>query len=73
MESKILEKIAEISETDVVKKETKLKDLDVWDSLAMISFIVYISSEFNVKFDDVDMLREAVTAGDLCQLVIERV
>lgn len=72
MEEKIIEKIAEISETDVVKKDTLLKDLEVWDSLAMITFIVYTNSEFNVKFDNVDVLRDAVSVGDLCNLVIER-
>lgn len=72
MEEKIIEKIAEISETDVVKKDTLLKDLEVWDSLAMITFIVYTNSEFNVKFDNVDVLRDAVTVGDLCNLVVER-
>ena len=72
MEEKIIEKIAEISETDVVKKDTLLKDLEVWDSLAMITFIVYTNSEFNVKFDNVDVLRNAVSVGDLCNLVVER-
>lgn len=72
MEKQIIEKIAEISETDVVKKDTLLKDLEIWDSLAMISFIVYTKSEFNVKFDNVDVLRDAVTVGDLCNLVVER-
>jgi len=72
MEEQIIEKIAEISETDVVKKDTLLKDLEIWDSLAMISFIVYTKSEFNVKFDNVDVLRDAVTVGDLCNLVVER-
>ena len=72
MEEKIIEKIAEISETDVVKKDTLLKDLEVWDSLAMITFIVYTNSEFNVKFDNVDVLRDAVSVGDLCNLVVER-
>ena len=69
MEEQIIEKIAEISETDVVKKDTLLKDLEVWDSLAMITFIVYTNSEFNVKFDNVDVLRDAVSVGDLCNLV----
>ena len=68
MEEKIIEKIAEISETDVVKKDTLLKDLEVWDSLAMITFIVYTNSEF----DNVDVLRDAVSVGDLCNLVVER-
>jgi|ADurb_Gel_03_Slu_FD_contig_91_305213_length_2232_multi_2_in_0_out_0_3 acyl carrier protein len=72
MEEQIIEKIAEISETDVVKKDTLLKDLEVWDSLAMITFIVYTNSEFNVKFDNVDVLRDAVSVGDLCNLVVER-
>ena len=72
MEEQIIEKIAEISETDVAKKDTLLKDLEVWDSLAMITFIVYTNSEFNVKFDNVDVLRDAVSVGDLCNLVVER-
>lgn len=72
MEEQIIEKIAEISETNVVKKDTLLKDLEVWDSLAMITFIVYTNSEFNIKFDNVDLLRDAVSVADLCNLVVER-
>jgi acyl carrier protein len=73
MEAKILKKIAELVEIDYVSKETVLSDLDMWDSLAVISFLVFTKSELGVQFENVDLINACKTVGDLCKITIERV
>lgn len=73
MEAKILKKIAELVEIDYVSKETVLSDLDMWDSLAVISFLVFTKSELGVQFENVDLINECKTVGDLCKITMERV
>ena len=74
MEEKIIAKIAELSEIDNVTKETKVSELQegYWDSLAIISYMVFAKSELGVQFENVELLDKAETVGDLCKLTMER-
>ena len=70
-EAKILNKIAEITETASVGPDTLLKDLDGWDSMAALSYVMY-ASDLGAPFKDVKPISEAKTAGDLCRLITGR-
>jgi acyl carrier protein len=72
MDKKIIEQISEIVEEDVTEKSV-LSDLDMWDSLAVISFLVFTKSELGVQFENVDLINECKTVGDLCKITMERV
>lgn len=73
MEDRILEKIAELVEIDCISKELMLSDLEMWDSLSVISFLVFTKSELGVQFENVDLINACKTVGDLCKITIERV
>lgn len=72
MNKKIIDQISEIVEEDVTEKSV-LSDLDMWDSLAVISFLVFTKSELGVQFENVDLINECKTVGDLCKITMERV
>lgn len=72
MNKKIIDQISEIVEEDVTEKSV-LSDLDMWDSLAVISFLVFTKSELGVQFENVDLINECKTIGDLCKITMERV
>lgn len=66
----IIAKIAEISETDVsqITEETKLSDLEHWDSLAYVVFVGFAVDQYSVRITANEMTN-AVTVGDLINLV----
>ena len=72
MNKKIIDQISEIVEVDVTEKSV-LSDLNMWDSLAVISFLVFTKSELGVQFENVDLINECKTIGDLCKITMERV
>lgn len=72
MNKKIIDQISEIVEEDVTEKSV-LSDLDMWDSLAVISFLVFTKSELGVQFENVDLINASKTVGDLCKITMERV
>lgn len=72
MNKKIIGQISEIVEENVTEKSV-LSDLDMWDSLAVISFLVFTKSELGVQFENVDLINECKTVGDLCKITMERV
>ena len=72
MNKKIIGQISEIVEENVTEKSV-LSDLDMWDSLAVISFLVFTKSELGVQFENVDLINECKTIGDLCKITMERV
>ena len=72
MDKKIISKISEIVEEDVTEKSV-LSELDMWDSLAVISFLVFTKSELGVQFESIDLINECKTVGDLCKITMERV
>lgn len=72
MNKKIIDQISEIVEEDVTEKSVLL-DLNMWDSLAVISFLVFTKSELGVQFENVDLINACKTVGDLCKITMERV
>jgi len=68
--SLIIEKIAELTEEDLgkISESTVLSELEAWDSLAMVTFLVFASTEFGVELTGKD-LRKAVTVSDLHNLI----
>lgn len=67
----ISQKVAELTEElpEVIKAETILSDLEAWDSLAMVTFLVFASTELGVEVLGRD-LRKAVTVSDLYKIVL---
>lgn len=65
-DEKKLEMIADVLEveTDEIERETALKDIETWDSVAILSFISIMNDEFN-KFPNASEIRAYVTVGDL--------
>ncbi|MCD7953714.1 MAG: acyl carrier protein [Synergistaceae bacterium] len=71
-EKQFLAKVAEIVEEDEtsINLSTELEALDAWDSLARITFLVFVSDDFKKRID-VNLVKDAVTIGDLYKLVSE--
>lgn len=69
----IIKKIAELTEEDLarVNENSILAELEAWDSLAMVSFLVFASSEYGVEIVGSD-LRNAVTVSDLYKLIQDK-
>ncbi len=59
----ILEDMFEMDE-GTLKEETRLDDLDEWDSLAKLSLIVLMDDEFEKKLSGLE-IKEFVTIGDI--------
>ena len=74
MNEKIIAKIAELSEIDNVTEETTVEALKegYWDSLAIISYMVFAKSELGVEFENAEILENAQTVGEICRLTTER-
>ena len=66
----IIEKIAELTEEEVssITPATVLDELDAWDSLAKVSFLIFASTEFGVQLDGRDVQR-AETVEALHELI----
>lgn len=71
-EKQFLAKVAEIVEEDEtsINLSTELEALDAWDSLARITFLVFVSDDFKKRIDG-NLVKDAVTIGDLYKLVSE--
>lgn len=65
-----VEKIAEIAEVEVseIKMSTELNELDAWDSLATLSFIVFVSDKLGKRISGQE-IKKANTINDLWKLV----
>ena len=63
-----MEMIADILEMDLeeINSDTKLSDIDTWDSVAVLSFIAIMNDEFN-KFPMAAEIRAYRTVGDLAE------
>ena len=71
-ENKKMELIAEVLEVEVegLTPETKLGDLDEWDSIALISFIAMMDDEFD-KIINGSVVKEQKTVADLMAMMEE--
>ena len=55
-------------ETDEISEETDLEDLEEWDSLNALSFIVLVDENFG-KTLTADLINSSKTVGDLMKLM----
>ncbi len=69
---KIIEKLEEdILEVDAgtLQADTKLSELDEWDSLAKLALMAFAKKEFD-KVLTANLIREFVTVEDICKAVL---
>jgi len=64
-------KFAEQFDSVGITPLTRYKDLEEWDSLAVLSIVAMVNSNYNVELIGAD-IRKAVTVEDLYKLVISR-
>lgn len=58
-----------VDDTDVIlKRETTAQDVDDWDSLNHITFIVAIEKHFKIKFSSSE-IRSWKNVGEICDAV----
>lgn len=62
------QRLAEILDTEEVKPDDVLKQLDGWDSLAVLSVLALADSKYGASIK-ADEIRAVVTAADLASLV----
>lgn len=67
-----IELISEVLEVEIedLTPETKLSDLDEWDSIALISFLAMIDDEFD-RIIKGSIVKEQKTIADLMALMEE--
>ncbi|MGO9008546.1 MAG: phosphopantetheine-binding protein [Bryobacteraceae bacterium] len=65
---KFYQKLAEILDIEEVKPENILKDLEQWDSLAILAVLAMADSQYGVTIQAKDV-RSADTAESLANLV----
>ena len=64
-----IEKMTDILDAeDEISLDTNLSDLEEWDSLSIVSYIAMANASCGMKVD-VKKVREAVTIGDLYDLL----
>ncbi len=62
------QRLAEILDLEEVKPENVLKEMDGWDSLAVLSVLALADSKYSASIK-ADEIRSVVTAADLANLV----
>ena len=62
-----LEEIMELDE-GTLKPDTRLDDLEEWDSLSALSFVVLLGDEFNRKISGKE-IREFETVSDMMKVM----
>ena len=68
---KLYEELREILEVDEVRPDQALADFEAWDSLAALSLVASVSTNYGVTLSRADF-REMTTVGDLENLVRSR-
>lgn len=70
-EKTFITKVAEIVEEDEcsVSINSNLDDFDSWDSLARITFLVFVSDTFKKRIDG-SLVKEAKTVRDLYNIAV---
>lgn len=68
-ENAFIEKMVDLMDTeDELTMDTKLMDLEEWDSLSFVSFIAFANAQAGKKLTP-DMVRSAKTVSDLYHLI----
>jgi len=62
------QRLAEILDAEEVQAESVLKEMDGWDSLAVLSVLALADSKYGVTIK-ADEIRAVVSAGDLAGLI----
>lgn len=57
--------------TVILKRETTAQDVDDWDSLNHITFIVAIEKHFKVKFTSAE-IRAWMNVGEMCDAIAQK-
>lgn len=60
--------MADVLEIDTIDDNTKLESLDAWDSLAKLSILAFIDSEYNVNLST-DDIADVKNISDLKSIV----
>ena len=55
----------------VLKRETTAQDVDDWDSLNHITFVVAIEKHFKIKFSSAE-IRTWANVGDMCDAIAKK-
>lgn len=63
----LFKEVLEINREEI-KMDVRLKDLPGWDSIAAISFMAMVDTDYGVKLTGED-IRQAVTVEDLFNLI----
>ena len=68
-ENAFIEKMVDLMDTeDELTMDTKLMDLEEWDSLSFVSFIAFANAQAGKNLTP-DMVRSAKTVSDLYHLI----
>lgn len=68
---KFLNQLVDILETEKdITMETKLHEIEEWDSLSIVSFAAMVDVQYNRKVT-ISQIRQAKTVYNLAQLVFE--
>lgn len=71
MMEKFLNQLVDILETEKdITMETKLHEIEEWDSLSIVSFAAMVDVQYNRKVT-ISQIRQAKTVYNLAQLVFE--
>jgi|688.fasta_scaffold741415_2 acyl carrier protein len=65
---KFLQKLSDILEVELLSPTQDMKQLDLWDSLTVLSILAYIDEEFGVTVEAPE-LADVKTATELYSLV----
>lgn len=69
-----MKKFAEAIEMDSaegLKEDTKFRDLEEWNSLAVLSAIAMLDEEYDIQIENVDF-KKLETIGDIAQFIENR-
>lgn len=67
--SVFLEKLQEeLEEKETLTTETKLKDLENYDSISLLSVMAFVDENFNQKLDP-DQFKDMETVSDLMNII----
>ncbi|AZB24406.1 acyl carrier protein [Chryseobacterium bernardetii] len=67
--SVFLEKLQEeLEEKQVLERDTRLKDLENYDSISLLSVIAFVDENFNQQLDP-DQFKDMETVSDLMNII----
>ena len=67
----LAEQILEIFEIDSVNDSDVLRDLELWDSLSVISLLAVLDEQYGINIEATELV-DVITVADLYKFVEER-